>query len=115
MIKWALLVILFSSPLAAAEVNPDSADIFEACETAEEARKSGTDPQGFFDAGKCQGFLLGWAQAKAPGTACEPAMTLYDMTLVFNAYVRRYPAWRVKGAGDAFDAAMEDAFPCAAK
>ena len=112
--KWAVFagLLFMSLNVRAADIDVDRApkNIFDACQVVEE-RSDGTQ-QYIFDNAFCRGYVYGlWSRSNA----CIGAQRLYDLVLIFNAFVRKNPVWRTRNPQDALEAALLEAFPCPAK
>lgn len=114
--KWVLLGALLSiSPALASlsdvDVDRPAKNLFDACLSVE-TRGTETGEQYAFDNAFCRGYVLAsWAHSNA----CIGSQRLYDLVLIFNAFVRKNPVWRTRGPVPAIEAALLDAFPCPAK
>jgi hypothetical protein len=121
-----ITLIVTTPPIAwgASQLDPDKLlDVPEVCEKAERAMQSGlVDPQDFLEAGSCTGFMWGFVQTEAlrgpdaPKLFCAPApVKMSDLFLIFNAFLRKDPKWRVTAREEpasALFAALQDAWPC---
>lgn len=113
---WAL-----AGPAVAAE--PAERDIFDHCQALERAltagggdRRLGGDGGQLISAGVCNGFVWGYVAGTSDKQRyCLPSFYPSDVGLVFNAFVKRQPVWRMRNPGDALEAALIDAFPCKGK
>lgn len=117
--KWVTFIFFLAYPAYAAELDPDRADkVFDSCPILEKLTTQGsTDDQDVLAAGVCRGFVIGRLRTPIWSTLCTPTdgFIVYDLALIFNAYVKKNPVWRTRSAQAAFDAAMEDAFPCSSE
>jgi hypothetical protein len=99
-------------------------DLVAVCEKAERAMQTGISGQQILEAGGCYGFINGFLQTKlsydqfnkGPNRFCAPApFKRNDIILIFNAFLRQQPKWRViarEKPAVALVAALQDSWPC---
>jgi len=113
--RWGIIAVFMALPALAQDEPPVDVDaalsnIPDVCRNLEDQRYNSR--QELFEMGVCYGFVRGAWPSDGAGDTCIGAQKAYDLALIFNAFVRRYPVWRTRSPRSAFVAAMRDAFPC---